>query len=216
MLRQDSQSGQEDDNIFEQKLVQVAEMHGELMELNERLQRNLIGKEGIIRRLYMDLEALRGPLGPTEMDIHTQIISLWVPSVFLTGATKPYHVYQVHIRIADEEWNVYRRYAQFYILHKETKKQYPVIAAFNFPPKKTIGNKDAKFVEDRRLKLQQYLRRLLNHIIANTSSLANAPTKSLLTSVIPFLGEQNEPPLQKPSPKASIPRSQNSPQYSGL
>lgn len=70
-------------------------MHGELMELNDRLQRNLIAKESVIRRLYLELEALRGPLGPTEIDVSTQIISLWVPSVFLTGPPKQHHVYQV-------------------------------------------------------------------------------------------------------------------------
>lgn len=45
------------------------------------------------------------------------------------------------MRICDEEWNVYRRYAQFYVLHKSLKKQYPVIGTFFFPPKKTLGNK---------------------------------------------------------------------------
>ncbi|XP_073972147.1 sorting nexin-29-like isoform X2 [Rhodnius prolixus] len=216
MLKQDGQEF-EGEELFQQKLVQVAEMHGELMELNDRLQRNLIAKESVIRRLYLELEALRGPLGPTEIDVSTQIISLWVPSVFLTGPPKQHHVYQVHIRIANEEWNVYRRYSQFYILHKQTKKQYPVISAFQFPPKKTIGNKDTKFVEERRLKLQHYLRRLLNHIVANNTPLSSAPNKTILTSIIPFFGEPNNSPVQqRQNPRPSFPRPPNAPQYSGL
>lgn len=77
--------------------TQVAEMHGELMELNEKLQWNISAKEAIIRRLYLELEALRGPLGPSQIDIHSHIISLWLPSVFLSGSSKPHHVYQVRL-----------------------------------------------------------------------------------------------------------------------
>uniref|UniRef100_A0A0K8S6G7 Sorting nexin-29 n=1 Tax=Lygus hesperus TaxID=30085 RepID=A0A0K8S6G7_LYGHE len=159
LLKQDG-TDFEGEELYQQKLVQVAEMHGELMELNDRLQRNMVSKDMIIKRLYLELEALRGPLGPTEIDVSTQIISLWVTSVFLSGSQRQHHVYQIHVRIGPEEWNVYRRYSEFYNLHQESKKQYPVVSAFQFPPKKTIGNKDSKFVEDRRIKLQQYLRRL--------------------------------------------------------
>ncbi|CAB0009268.1 unnamed protein product [Nesidiocoris tenuis] len=111
------------------------------MELNDRLQRNMISKDVIIKRLYLELEALRGPLGPSEIDISAEMVSLWVPSVFMSGSPRSHHVYQIHIRAGAEEWNVYRRYSEFYDLHKDSKKQYPVISAFQFPPKKTIGNK---------------------------------------------------------------------------
>ncbi|KAF6203938.1 hypothetical protein GE061_002276 [Apolygus lucorum] len=140
LLKQDG-TDFEGDELYQQKLVQVAEMHGELMELNDRLQRNMVSKDMIIKRLYLELEALRGPLGPTEIDVSTQIISLWVTSVFLSGSQRQHHVYQIHVRIGPEEWNVYRRYSEFYDLHQESKKQYPVVSAFQFPPKKTIGNK---------------------------------------------------------------------------
>lgn len=48
---------------------------------------------------------------------------------------------QIYVRIRDTEWNIYRRYAQFYSLHKELKKHDTIVTAFEFPPKKTIGNK---------------------------------------------------------------------------
>lgn len=48
---------------------------------------------------------------------------------------------QVYIRILDNEWNVYRRYAEFRELHNHLRTQFPQVDAFNFPPKKAIGNK---------------------------------------------------------------------------
>lgn len=45
------------------------------------------------------------------------------------------------MRIRDTEWNVYRRYNQFYNLHKELKKEYQMVGTLDFPPKKTVGNK---------------------------------------------------------------------------
>ena len=53
-------------------------------------------------------------------------------------------VLQVYIRIRDDEWNIYRRYAQFYSLHKELKKYDAIVSTFDFPPKKTLGNKVRK------------------------------------------------------------------------
>ncbi|KAG8288566.1 Sorting nexin-29 [Homalodisca vitripennis] len=143
MLKQQEGHNEEAD-LYEKKLVQVAEMHGELMELNDRLQRSLQNKDATIKRLRAELESLRGPLLESDDEdlCSPALISLWIPSVFLAGNnSSQHHVYQIHLRICDEEWNVYRRYAQFYLLHKTLKKQYPVIGTFFFPPKKTLGNK---------------------------------------------------------------------------
>ena len=48
---------------------------------------------------------------------------------------------QVYIRIRDEEWNIYRRYNEFLDMHVTFKKKYPILATFEFPPKKALGNK---------------------------------------------------------------------------
>lgn len=48
---------------------------------------------------------------------------------------------QIYIRIKDDEWNIYRRFAQFYELHKHLKKKDPIIKSFEFPQKKTFGYK---------------------------------------------------------------------------
>ena len=47
---------------FEKKLIQVAEMHGELLEFNEHLQKVLQAKDAVIRRLREELIDVRGPL----------------------------------------------------------------------------------------------------------------------------------------------------------
>lgn len=194
---------------YEKKLIQVAEMHGELMEFNERLHRALQTKESMLRRLRDELVDLRGPLpdepATSDDDAHSvtsdydggsictaarALVNIWVPSAFLTGGSSDvHHVYQVFIRIRDDEWNIYRRYAQFYSLHKDLKKQDAVVGTFDFPPKKALGNKDARFVEERRKRLQHYLRCVMNHLIQTNSELASAPDKELLVHMIPFFGE---------------------------
>ncbi|GIZ04664.1 sorting nexin-29 [Caerostris extrusa] len=190
---------------YEKKLVQVAEMHGELMEFNERLHRLLLQRETAIRRLKEELIDLRGPLPDdnqtsdddlsitSDYDASSQtatlrpLINVWIPSAFLTGKTADvHHVYQVYVRIRDDEWNVYRRYAQFYALHKLLKKKDPIVNTFDFPPKKTIGKKDAKVVEQRRRRLQHYLRCVLNWLLQTNTDISNSPDKDTFISLLPF------------------------------
>lgn len=95
-----------------------------------------------------------------------------------------HHVYQIYVRVKDEEWNVYRRYSQFYGLNKQLKKQYPLIRTLDFPPKKAIGNRDAKTVQERRKKLEHYLRCVINALQAEH----NIVDKRQLVEHIPFLG----------------------------
>ena len=54
---------------YEKKLIQVAEMHGELLEFNEHLQKVLHSKDNRIRKLRLDLVDLRGPLPAEESGI---------------------------------------------------------------------------------------------------------------------------------------------------
>ena len=47
------------------------------------------------------------------------LIHIWVPSVFMSGTGQnTHHVYQVYLRIREEEWNIYRRYSEFYAFHQ--------------------------------------------------------------------------------------------------
>ncbi|MGH0130124.1 UNVERIFIED_CONTAM: hypothetical protein FKN15_041175 [Acipenser sinensis] len=118
---------------------------------------------------------------------HRALINVWIPSVFMRGrASNAYHVYQVYIRILDNEWNVYRRYTDFRTLHHRLRSRFPQVDTFNFPPKKAIGNKDAKFVEGRRKQLQSYLRSVMNKVIQTLPEFTASPTKENLLQLLPF------------------------------
>uniref|UniRef100_A0A096LVR6 Sorting nexin 29 n=1 Tax=Poecilia formosa TaxID=48698 RepID=A0A096LVR6_POEFO len=182
--------GVEVTNTVKAQLLQVAEMHGELIEFNERLYRSLMAKDHLIVQMRQELIDLRGPvpgdLSQTSDDpnlsdfetAHRALVNVWIPSVFLQGrAANAYHVYQVYIRILDNEWNVYRRYTEFRELHNQLRSQFPQVDTFSFPPKKAIGNKDAKFVEERRKQLQSYLRTVMNKLIQALPEFTARPTK---------------------------------------
>lgn len=47
---------------YEKKLIEVADMHGELIEFNEILQKQINQKENLIKNLRSELTELRGPL----------------------------------------------------------------------------------------------------------------------------------------------------------
>ncbi|XP_006867268.1 PREDICTED: sorting nexin-29 [Chrysochloris asiatica] len=199
-------------STYERKLIEVAEMHGELIEFNERLHRALVAKETLVSQMRQELIDLRGPvpgdLSQTSEDqslsdfeiSNRALINVWIPSVFLRGkATNAFHVYQVYVRIKDDEWNVYRRYTEFRSLHHKLQNKYPQVRAYNFPPKKAIGNKDAKFVEERRKQLQNYLRGVMNKVIQVVPEFATSPRKETLIQLMPFFIDVVPPgePLNK-------------------
>ncbi|XP_059125956.1 sorting nexin-29 [Peromyscus eremicus] len=199
---------------YERKLIEVAEMHGELIEFNERLHRALVAKEALVSQMRQELIDLRGPvpgdLSQTSEDqslsdfeiSNRALINVWIPSVFLRGkAANAFHVYQVYIRIKDDEWNVYRRYTEFRALHHQLQSAFPQVRAYNFPPKKAIGNKDAKFVEERRKQLQSYLRSVMNKVIQVVPEFAANPKKETLVQLVPFFVDITPPgePLNKNS-----------------
>ncbi|VDI83214.1 sorting nexin-29 [Mytilus galloprovincialis] len=228
---------------YEQKLIQVAEMHGELMEFNEMLHRQLNHKEAYIRRLQQELIDLRGPL-PRDLHMHgdqisgnsdshsvqsKSLINIWIPSAFIRGGPRDnYHVYQVYVRIKDEEWNVYKRYSQFRDLHLHLRKKYPIVNKYEFPPKKTIGKKDAKVVEGRRKMFQSYLRSVVNYLSENDPGLADSICKIKLSVFLPFFSDKpiekgDKKKIKKTVSSASLPGSVPEPiretmqnQYDGL
>ncbi|XP_047465097.1 sorting nexin-29 [Mugil cephalus] len=210
---------------YERKLIEVAEMHGELIEFNERLYRSLMAKDHLIVQMRQELIDLRGPVpgdlsqtsdDPSLSDFetaHRALINVWIPSVFLQGrAANAYHVYQVYIRILDNEWNVYRRYTEFRELHNHLRSQFPQVDAFSFPPKKALGNKDAKFVEERRKQLQGYLRTVMNKLIQALPEFTAHPSKETLLSLLPFC--QDTP--QANDGGAKTPRSRTSSRFPRL
>ncbi|KAK6328332.1 hypothetical protein J4Q44_G00003100 [Coregonus suidteri] len=97
---------------YERKLIEVAEMHGELIEFNERLYRSLMAKDHLIIQMKQELIDLRGPVpgdlsqtsdDPSLSDFetaHRALINVWIPSVFLQSrAANAYHVYQGNVSL---------------------------------------------------------------------------------------------------------------------
>ncbi|KMR03603.1 sorting nexin-29 [Lasius niger] len=108
MLRRDSNSttiSEEDPSLdyhnearqYEEKLIQVADMHAELMEFNARLTMQLTNKDRLVKMLQTELECLRGPLNEDDLPAEPPcLIHIWIPSAFLTGKPSDiHHVYQV-------------------------------------------------------------------------------------------------------------------------
>ncbi|KAM7371087.1 hypothetical protein PAMP_010583 [Pampus punctatissimus] len=165
----------------DQAPVPQSKCMGDIEELAASYERKLIEVPGDLSQTSDD---------PSLSDFetaHRALINVWIPSVFLQGrAANAYHVYQVYIRILDNEWNVYRRYTEFRELHNHLRTQFLQVDTFNFPPKKAIGNKDAKFVEERRKQLQDYLRMVMNKLIQTLPEFTARPTKETLMSLLPF------------------------------
>ncbi|CAH2074079.1 unnamed protein product, partial [Iphiclides podalirius] len=162
---------EEEINSYEKKLVQATEMHAELMEFNQYLQRRL-----------QDLES---GSALEILDYPESNVKVYMPTAFLVGKrTRSYHVYQIFIKIGQEEWNVYHRYAKFHELHTQLKKCHPDIANYKFPPKKTLRKRDAHLVEHRRVALQAYLR----HILLVLPELRECTSRAQLITLLPFFG----------------------------
>jgi sorting nexin-29 len=182
-------------------------MQGELIEFNSKLHKIINFRNSQIAKLKEELVQLRGPLpndssyelledahgieSETESlsNLNSPLINIWIPSAFLRSEKSgSHHVYQIYIRIKNEEWNIFRRFSHFYNLNSKLKQKYPITTTISFPKKKAIGNKDSKFVEARRQLLQDYLRQLVNTVSKIGRDLSLKPCKETLIRAIPFLG----------------------------
>lgn len=87
-------------------------------------------------------------------------------TVLRKSKTKNYYVYEINLKTTDgsESWTIFKRYRDFYKLHKDLKKQHIQIKVLDFPPKKKIGNMDFDFVENRRQRLQVFVRHVLQNL----------------------------------------------------
>lgn len=58
------------------------------------------------------------------------------------------------------QWTGSRRYNEFHKLVEALEKRWPGIPIPTLPPKKAIGNKDVKFINERRFYLERFLKKL--------------------------------------------------------
>jgi sorting nexin-29 len=98
--------------------------------------------------------------------------------------TKNFYLYEINLRSKDgsESWTIFKRYRDFHTLHKQLRKQHLQIKILDFPPKKKIGNLDFDFVEERRQRLQVYMR----HVLQNLPELANCDSRKFLEAKCSF------------------------------
>ncbi|XP_052901262.1 sorting nexin-29-like [Anopheles moucheti] len=109
---------------------------------------------------------------------------------------RPYHVYEIRITpsgvsgstTGNESWCVYRRYNEFYRLHRRLQKLYPTVKTLDFPPKKKFGNMNADLVEQRRQRLQVYLNGLF---VSALPEILSCSTRVQLEQTFPFLTEHS-------------------------
>lgn len=200
-------TGESAEKVYERKLIEVTEMHGELMEFTETLHTRFLSALALIHKMHDELVSLRGPL-PTdnvikaiELDkqklnvsslasLPRALVNVWVPSAFMQGSgPESHHVYQIYTCLGEDEWNVYRRYSDFYALHNSLSKSFPEVKQFGFPRKKGIGNRNSKIVEERRKAFQAYLRLVMHTVIQKNSRLAADPTKKTLILILPFFSD---------------------------
>lgn len=105
-------------------------------------------------------------------------------AVLQKSTTKNYYIYEINFRSnnGSESWTIFKRYRDFHKLHKQLKKRHLQIKVLDFPPKKNIGNLDFDFVEERRQRLQVYIR----HVLQNLPELASCNSRKLLEAKCSF------------------------------
>eukprot|EP00730_Choanoeca_flexa_P003284 TRINITY_DN11353_c0_g1_i7.p1 TRINITY_DN11353_c0_g1~~TRINITY_DN11353_c0_g1_i7.p1 ORF type:complete len:729 (+),score=185.61 TRINITY_DN11353_c0_g1_i7:99-2285(+) len=228
-------------NHHTKQITQLAEMHSEVLELNERLQEQLQQRDAQVRQLGGVVPSDSGrPVQRStgkRADSLTRVstpgrlqqppsaaisgpglktpISVWIPTALLRGkGSDSYHVYQVVVRIGLEEWSVFRRYSHFEDLHRQVQHTFPG-AGLTFPGKKSFSRKSAQFVETRRKQLDAYMRKVLSLCVKQQRSpLFKNPCKATLVDALPFLKEKLK--AGNGSTKPSVSKASAGKSYGGL
>uniref|UniRef100_A0A3B4ULE8 Serine/threonine-protein kinase Sgk1 n=2 Tax=Seriola TaxID=8160 RepID=A0A3B4ULE8_SERDU len=76
---------------------------------------------------------------------------------------KRYTVYKVMVSVGQQEWFVFRRYAEFDKLYNILRKQFPSMN-LKIPAKRIFGdNFDPEFIKQRRAGLHEFIKRIVSH-----------------------------------------------------
>ncbi|XP_075420130.1 kinesin-like protein KIF16B isoform X2 [Tenrec ecaudatus] len=98
-------------------------------------------------------------------------VKVSIPRYILCGQGKDEHFeFEVKIAVLGETWTIFRRYSRFREMHKTLKLKYAELATLEFPPKKLFGNKDERFIAERRSHLEKYLRDLFRVMLQSATS----------------------------------------------
>ncbi|KXJ69160.1 hypothetical protein RP20_CCG028495 [Aedes albopictus] len=176
--------------VAERNAAMVEKLKRKLADSEERCQM----MEARVAELSLENHRLRMLTRSNRLSLmHFQIS---IPKAILrtpvSGRRREHYCYEIRISPNGtaasgneaECWSVFRRYSEFYRLHKRLQKEYPSVRTLDFPPKKKIGNMNAQFVEQRRQRLQVYLNSLF---ITTLPEVSACNTRSQLERAFPFL-----------------------------
>ena len=94
-------------------------------------------------------------------DVEGHKIRAIIPRAVATG-TGGYVRYLIECHDSIGSWMVYKRFRSFVHLHEQLSKQHPYANLPLLPEKRLFGNKDARFVDQRRADLEVYFTKLLS------------------------------------------------------
>lgn len=107
-----------------------------------------------------------------------------------------HHEYAIQIRVDQEKWIIYRRYNKLRELHQKMSQSYPILKRLAFPNRKLIFNRGEKFLNERKMQLEHYLRCFLEllindsncplneYAISTTANVSNLITNSSTSNAI--------------------------------
>lgn len=150
----------------------------------QKQQERISELEQQVLDLTMENTRLRNLLNANKVNTLANFQISIPRAVLKKSTTKNYYIYEINLKTTagEESWTIFKRYRDFYKLHKELKKQNLQIKVLDFPPKKKLGNMEFEFVEERRQRLQVYIR----HVLQNLPELAKCESRQLLEAKCPF------------------------------
>ncbi|GAB0093252.1 sorting nexin-29 [Sergentomyia squamirostris] len=164
----------------------IFQLRERLREAEERCQT----LEVRVAELSLENHRLRGL--STNHNSPRSTFTVSVPRVRLEkSGTRKYYVYEIQIipiNQPGDEWTVLRRYSDFHRLHRKFQKTHPGVKSLDFPPKKSFGNMESHFVEQRRQRLQLYLR----HILTMLPDVYTCTSRTSLEQVFPFFKQSRQ------------------------
>lgn len=156
------------------------------IDTNEAIQKQhmrIMELENQIRDLTMENSRLKNLLCNNKVNSLANFQVSIPRAVLQKTKTKNFYIYEINLRSKDGgEWTIFKRYRDFHQLHKTLKKQNLQIKVLDFPPKKKIGNMNFDLVEERRQRLQVYIR----HVIQMLPELASCDSRKLLEAKCEF------------------------------
>ena len=135
---------------------------------------------------------------PSAIYLHGIEIEI-IDHVLMTKSKLDEHTeFVVKICKKNETWAISRRYNKFRELHQNWRKVYPILTRITFPVRKLMFSKSEKFLEERKIQLEHYLRCFLellinepkcslNEIVANSTL-----SKEKLCKFCPFFQQTED------------------------